>query len=134
MKFNLFGSCLAIGSLMTLPAIAQMNNPDDLPNNTTQMKTWYCTQENQRVLVEEKMVKDWQPIIEGDSGQCVEQLANIPDNAPQFTCEGDESQINLITVTWLKGNQAQSQMKNWMKAFGQENMICTVDQTNPFLN
>jgi len=134
MNFKLLGSCLIASSLIAVPSIAQMNNVDDLPNDATQMKTWYCSQGNQGVLVEVKMVNNWQPIIEGNSGQCVEQLINIPDNVPQFSCESDENQINSITVTWLKGNEAKTQMKNWMTAFQEQNMICTVDQTNPFWN
>lgn len=130
MKFNLFSSCLILSSLIAVPSIAQ--SPDDLPNDATQMKTWYCSQGNQEALVEVKMVNNWQPIIEGDSGQCVEQLVNIPDNAPQFSCESDDNQINLITVTWLKGDEGKTQMQNWMTAFQQQNMICMADQTNPF--
>jgi NADH dehydrogenase FAD-containing subunit len=109
---------------------------DDLPNNTDQMKTWSCNQENQQILVEVKMVKNWQEIMEMETNQwqCQEQLVNIPDNAIQFSCESDENTINLITVTWIKGNEGKSLMKNWINTFENQSMACTVDRTNPFWN
>jgi hypothetical protein len=132
MKFKFLSLWLVISSLIAVPSMAQMNNPDDLPNDPAQMKTWYCSEGNQGVLVEVKLVNNWQKIIAQDSWQCMEKLVNIPANAPQFTCESDENQINFLTVIWLEGNQAKTQMKSWIDAFQQQNMICTVDQTNPF--
>lgn len=140
MNLKILTVAVIIGSFssnfVSLPLHAQTTpiimNTDDLPNNSDQMKTWSCSLGNQAVLVEEKMVKNWQQIME--NWQCQEQLVNIPDNAPQFSCESDENEINLITITWLKGNNPKSQMKNWITAFQKQNMICTVDKTNPFWN
>lgn len=109
---------------------------DDLPNNTDQMKTWSCSQGNQEILVEVKMVKNWQEIMEMETNQwqCQEQLVKIPDNAVQFSCESDENTINLITVTWIKGNEGKSPMKNWINTLENQSMTCTFDRTNPFWN
>lgn len=140
MNLKILTVAVIIGSFssnfVSLPLNAQTTpiimNADDLPNNSDQMKTWSCSLGNQAVLVEEKMVKNWQEIME--NWQCREQLVNLPDNVHQFSCESDENQINLITVTWLKGNEGKTQMKNWITAFQEQNMICTVDKTNPFWN
>lgn len=140
MNLKILTVAVIIGSFssnfVSLPLHAQTTpiimNTDDLPNNSDQMKTWSCSLGNQAVLVEEKMVKNWQEIME--NWQCQEQLVNIPDNAPQFSCESDENEINLITITWLKGDNPKSVMKNWITAFQEQNMTCTVDQTNPFWN
>ncbi|WP_373478344.1 hypothetical protein [Geminocystis sp.] len=109
---------------------------DDLPNDPNQLKTWYCNQGNQGILVEVKMVTNWQETMEMETNQwqCQEQLINIPDNAVQFSCESDENTINLITVTWLKGNEGKSPLKNWINTFENQNMACTIDLTNPFWN
>ncbi|MBD2394894.1 hypothetical protein VKI21_15915 [Cyanobacterium aponinum UTEX 3222] len=124
---------LLIGSLITTPSVAQMNtNIDDLPNDSSQDEIWYCTQNNKEVLVEVKSVNNWQEVIEKDSWQCVQELVSVPDNMPQFSCENDGDQINLITLTWLKGEQAKTQMKSWIDAFQKQDMICTTDETNPF--
>jgi hypothetical protein len=109
-------------------------NVDDLPNDPNQMKIWYCNNASQEVLVEVKMIKNWQEVIENNQWQCQEQLVNISDNDPQFSCESDESSLNLITIIWLKGDEGKTQMKNWISAFENQNMACTIDSTNPFWN
>jgi hypothetical protein len=109
-------------------------NVDDLPNNPNQLETWYCNQENQGILVEVKLINNWQDTMKTNQWQCQEQLVNLPDNAPQFSCESDESEINLITITWIKGNEGKSPMKNLISAFENQNMVCTIDLTNPFWN
>ncbi|BAQ60646.1 hypothetical protein GM3708_1052 [Geminocystis sp. NIES-3708] len=129
------------GNLILNPLKAQTPSKisadvDDLPNNTEQMKTWSCSQGNQEILVEVKMVTNWQQIMEMETNQwqCQEQLINISDNAVQFSCESNENTINLITVTWIKGNEGKSSMKNWINTFENQSMACTIDQTNPFWN
>ncbi|BAQ64133.1 hypothetical protein [Geminocystis sp. NIES-3709] len=116
---------------LTIPA-----NIDDLPNDPNQLKTWYCDNASQGVLVEVKMIKNWQDTMEMETNQwqCQEQLVNLPDNAPQFSCESDENEINLITITWVKGNEGKSLMKNWISTFENQSMACTTDKTNEFWN
>lgn len=116
------------------PSDINQTNIDDLPNNVQQMTTWGCRQQNQFVSVEVKDVTNWQEVIETNGWQCAEQLSAIPDNSPQFSCESNNGDINIITTTWLTGTGGKQQMQSWIKAFQDMSMTCTTDETNPFWN
>lgn len=129
------------GVLMLIPQStkAQISSPntgniDDLPDDPQQMRIWTCNHDNQAILVETKNVKIWTGIIETKGWQCAEKLSTIPDNSPQFSCESDSGDINIITVTWLTEKADKQQMTTWINAFQDQSMICTTDKTNPFWN
>jgi hypothetical protein len=113
---------------------SSISNIDNLPGDAQQMRTWTCNRENQSVLVETKDVKIWTEIIDAKEWQCAEELSKIPDNAPRFSCESDNGDINIVTVTWLTEKADKQQMKTWINSFENQSMICTTDATNPFWN
>jgi hypothetical protein len=64
--------------------------------------------------------------------ECRQNLSSVPDDSLQFSCESNETPINIITLTWLAGEGGKQQMKTWMAAFQNRGMTCTTDETNPF--
>lgn len=142
---------LAIGVGLTLiqllaPALASLQaqaqaaptpnssgvNPDDVPGDPTQMRTWRCTQGDRAIAVEAKDLQ-WRATIESNGWTCLEELSIIPANRQQFSCEPDESLMGILTVTWLQGQDAKKQMQAWLNEFSANPaLVCTVDKTNPF--
>ena len=121
------------------PVVAQVpangvNIPtiDELPGDTTQIRTWRCSQASRAIAVEAKAIR-WRSEIETNGWSCLEDLSGIPNNKQQFSCESDANDLGLITVTWLTGKDAKKQMKAWLNEFSANpSLVCTIDKTSPF--
>ncbi|HAC63992.1 MAG TPA: hypothetical protein DCF68_10750 [Cyanothece sp. UBA12306] len=124
---------LAQNSRTNLPEIE--NKPTDineLPNDSSQLTIWRCTQDKKMIVVEAKNVTIWQEMIEKGGWACIKALEPIPGGDRKFSCEPQEI-IGIVTIFWLEGKGGKQQMTNWMNDLGNKNeMTCTKDETNVF--
>lgn len=106
----------------------QIKNIDDLSNDSAQMMTWTCNNQDDNIVVEAKDDQIWSSIIESKNWNCQENLSDIPTDALQFTCEPTEDgSISLLTITWLSGKDENKQMGQWIHQFAEEyNMMCSM--------
>jgi hypothetical protein len=124
-----------IPSTPSLPSNLNPTNPQpsgDLPNNTTQMRSWVCVKESDRIAVAAKEVKGWKDLIEKQGWKCTEGNTDIPDKTLSFSCEPD-STIGILSVYWLGGKNGKKQLSSWQDDLGkQQGMVCTLNNTQLF--
>jgi hypothetical protein len=122
-------------STPTLPGNINPNlnqNPGILQGDTTQMRSWVCGKQSDRIAVAAKEEKGWKTYIEEQGWQCTEENADIPDRTPSFSCEPAQ-ELGILSVYWLAGRNGKKQLASWQKDLEQQQgTACTANNVQFF--